>query len=482
MHIYYINLNRMNEVTGTCHYIEVELKSGKSIKFLVDCGEYQNSSKSFAELYEINGRPHSIPYSELEFVIATHSHNDHIGGFPKLFNYGFDGEMIGTSLTNENGALILRDGLKIHLKELEAVNNKKKNNKFKYQPLITPRTVENTIDRMRGYSYNQEIKMNDNITVTFMSNGHVGGSSMVFIKIEDEGQVRTLLFSGDLSGYKEIPFTKKCNFKKGLKVNYLWTESTYGDRLIPKTDKEKELYKHIKETCVDLNSSLLIPTFSVGRSLSVLYYLKKIFDKYKELEDISIIACSPMLVKSVHLGLAPRNKEFYDDKWDCNEILNWNRVEYIDNYEKLMERINDKKTIFISSSGMLQGGMSQGIADNFIPQKNKKIIMIGYQADGTLGRQLMDGAQKFITTIDSEGKKKKLSVKCKISYIDGMSSHADYIEMIDVYKDFEKKKINKIILTHGQDESKQNLFKELKSKFEYSDICMPKYGEKIKLC
>lgn len=409
---------------------------------------------------------------------------DHTCGLNKIWNYGFDGDIISTSLSSDYTAINLRDECKIHNKEIEKYNSKKKNSKFKYLPLTTERLTEMSIERIKGYLYNEEIVINENVSITFLPNGHIGGSSFVFIKLTDGNQVRRLLFSGDQSGYKSIPFTKKCNFDKGLKVNYLFTESTNGDKHTIKNDIIKSFYNEIKDTCISKRKSILIPCFSMGRSLTVLYYLKQIFDKHEEFKEISVVAGSPMLVKSVRTGLATRNKSFYDDEWNTDDLASWGKVEYIEQYDKLMDKLTeDKPTIYAFSAGMLgEGGFSSGIAEKFINKKHYKMLIVGYQTVGCLGRDLLDGVAKSFTVIDQDGNKKKLTVRCDVSEIKGLSSHASQDEMIEVYNNFDKKKIHKIIVTHGETDVKEIFGEELKKNFEYSEVIIPKYNQEIRLC
>lgn len=484
MKIDYRNLNSENEVTGTCHYLEVKFNDNpqNNVNFIVDFGIVQDSTKTFSQLYEINSRKHNIDYSNVNFAVLTHSHVDHVGRVSRLLGYGFCGSIITTSLSSAYTNLIMENECSLHNKEIIKYNNPKKNKKFKYTPLVTERMVSLTKDEIRGYSYYQDITINDNIKLCLIPNGHIGGSSFVLITLKDGFNIRKLFFTGDTSCFREIPFTKKPIIEKDLNINYIFTESTYGDRKFTECDIEHEMEKYIVNTCKIKNKSILIPTFSVGRSLSVLYYLKKIFDKNKNFENVSIVACSPMLCKAVRIGLNPEYKDYYDEKWNQSELSEWDKVEYIEHFQDLVNRMADKKpTIYVASSGMLgEGGYSSYIMQRFLPKKDYRIILVGYQSVGSIGNQLMNGIQKTVT-IEEDGRTIKLPVKASISKIDGFSSHADYKQLIELFKMFKENKINKIIVTHGQCDSKDNFSKELKREFNTSTIIVPEYNKLINI-
>lgn len=485
MNIYYRNLGASKQVTGSCHLLEIKnIEGEKDIKIIIDMGQVQDGSMSFNQLYKWNGRRFPIDFSEIDYVVLSHSHFDHCSLLPRLPALGYNGTIITTQLSAELSEINLLDACKIHLKEIEKENNikKKKTNKYKepYIPLFTQASTQWAIDNMRGYSYNQEIILNSKVSLKLIPSGHIGGASMVLITIKD-GYEKNILFTGDTSCERDIPFTMKANIEN-MKIDYIITENTYGDRLIPKCNPVDEFAKYIKETCIEKQSKLLAPVFSISRSTNVLHYLKLAYEKYPELNEIPIYLCSPMAVKSHRVLGKDSSFEYYDDKWyEYKDLWNWSKITYVDSFKRMKEIMSRKeKAIYCASQGMLEAGFSQYIASQLLPKKNNRIVICGYQGVSTMGRNLLDGVQKSITIIDIDGNKSKVPIRADISMIDGLSSHADYKSLIDMFKTTKWTKIKKIIVVHGNEETCYIFANKLKNNFN-ADVCVPNYGDIIKL-
>lgn len=486
MNIYYRNLGASKQVTGSCHLLEIKnIEGEKDIKIMVDMGQVQDGSLSFNQLYNINGRRFPVDFSELDYIVLTHAHYDHCSLLPRLPALGYEGSIITTQLSAELSEINLLDSCKIHLKEIEKQNNVKKNKSGKYKepyiPLFTQASTEWVIDNMRGYSYNQDIILNSKVSMKLIPSGHIGGAGMVLVTIKDMYDYKNVLFTGDTSCERDIPFTMKASINN-LKIDYIITENTYGDRLIPKSNPIDEFARHIKETCIEKQGRILAPVFSISRSTNVLLYLKLAYEKYPELNNIPIYLCSPMAVKSHRVLGKSSSFEYYDDKWDdYKDLWNWSKITYVDSFKRMKEiMLRNEKAIYCASQGMLEAGFSQYIASQLLPKKNNKIIICGYQGVNTTGRNLLEGIQKTITITDIDGKKSKVPIRADISMIDGMSSHADYESLISMFMSTKWTKIKKIIVVHGNEETCNIFADKLKKNFN-AEVYVPNYGDTIKL-
>lgn len=487
MNIYYRNLGASKQVTGSCHLVEIKnIEGEKDLKVMVDYGQVQDGTMSFDQLHKWNGRKIAVDFEDLDYVVATHSHFDHISLMGRLQPLGYNGHIITTQLGAEIAEINLNDACKIHLKEIEKQNNVKKNKKSgkhkePYYPLFNQATTQWAIDNMRGYSYNQEIILSDSVTIKLIPAGHIGGASMVLITIKEDNKDINILFTGDTSCDRDIPFTRKTNISN-MKIDYIITESTYGDRIIPNVNPIEEIAKHIKETCVEKQGKILFPVFSIARSTNMLHYLKQTYEKYSEFGNIPIYLCSPMACKAHRVLGKDSSFEYYDDKWDgYKDLWNWHHITYVDNFKKMKEIMERKeKAIYCSSQGMLESGFAQYIASQLLPKKNNKIVMCGYTGVGTLSRNLLEGFQKSITITDIEGNKSSVPIRANIGVIDGLSSHADYKSLITMFKSTKWTKIKKFIVVHGNEETCYAFADKLKNNFN-AEVYVPNYGDTIKI-
>lgn len=389
-----------------------------------------------------------------------------------------------TELSAKIAKIILEDTVHLHMKEVEKYN---KNIKDKHKQMITyvtPKSTGDILNRIRSYSYNQEIILAEGITCKFLSAGHLSGASSILIEVrEGEYKVERILFSGDTSGIKPIPFTKSLDIKE-MKINHIISEATYNDRLISKNNCEKELEEYIKETCLEKKGKIVMPVFAVGRSSNMIYYLRRVYENNPQFEKIKIFLCSPMAVKSHKLLCDEENFEFYDEKWheEIKLISKWVQVEYIDDFKYLQAKLANKEPcIYLASAGMVKA-YSEYIIGKLINHKNNRIIFCGYQADGTKGFTLVNGIQKSMTVEDNEGKRKSVPIRATISSIDGLSGHADYRDLCNLWSSVEKKKLKNILLNHGNPEGMVFFKNELEKVLPNVNVKITKYNEIVRLC
>lgn len=464
-------LGANEEVTGSCTLVQVD-----GLNILVDYGLFQDSSKPIEEVYKINKRELPIHISEIDHVLITHIHADHSSKIGMLAAHGFTGSVLCTALTAELMDISLRDSAHIMDRECEQINKRRKVNKL--TPLYTVRHVDMIMGSIRGYDYNQEVKLSDRVAVTFLPAGHVCGSAMIYLEYQESEHIKKrVLFSGDTSGKREKPFTMPANLEK-LKIDLIISESTYGGRLHSKENPIDKLEKCVRETVYQNGKTILIPIFSIARSTEVLYLLKKIFDNNPEFEDIPIFLASPMACQSHRILGKSDSFNFYDKKWELEkDLFEWDRVSYIEDFKTVQSKLaNGHRKIILASSGMVTGGYSTYLASIFLPNKGSKLLFCGYQGIGTLGRKILDKEQK---TINIGGKPVKL--KADIDFLEGMSSHGDFEELIDLYSDIEKKKLKKIVINHGELEQSKEFAKRLKREFPTVEIIIPKYKQIVKV-
>ena len=277
------------------------------------------------------------------------------------------------------------------------------------------------------------------------------------------------MFTGDTSGNKELPFTMLPNFKD-LKVDYLFTESTYGNKTHKNENVIEKFKEVIQKTCIENKGQLMLPIFSVGRSSTVLAQLYEVYSKYPEFKDIPIYLASPMSCQAHRLYGMNDSFNFYnksDEKY--RDIFEWDKVTYIEKYDKVEEKLFNKEPKIIAvSAGMISGGYSVSVACSLLPDNKNTIMFVGYQGLGTNGRNIIESQYGQVINIDN----KNVQRKCNVEFV-SMSSHADYKQIIEMIKTMRHTKIKTIFLNHGESEVisefKQHLEKEFKCEIIISD-------------
>lgn len=382
----------------------------------------------------------------------------------------YTGHIYCTAPTLEISRLILTDSAHIQKKECEKYNLTQKGKKSPIYPIYGQRHVEMTLEHMRGYDYDKPIVLNEYITIYLKPTGHLLGACSVYIEIRHEDEVKTLLFSGDTSANKDVTFTKKPDFD-GLKVSNLFIEGTYGNKVHQDSNNDEKIANIIRETCIKNKGQLVIPVFSVGRSTQI---LAKLFDLYKEngeFNDIPIYLASPMSCNAHAIYMNPDSFNFYNESdYKYKEMQKWDRIEFIDSYAKVEDRLFNKKPCIIAvSAGMISGGYSVSVASSVLPNNKNTIMFIGYQGLGTLGRTILESEEGEEINIDS----KKVKRKCNLEFV-GMSSHADYKQMILMIKTMRHTKMDRIFLNHGEKSVLHEFKTELENEFNCEIIVSEK--------
>ncbi|MCB2297220.1 MBL fold metallo-hydrolase RNA specificity domain-containing protein [Clostridium tagluense] len=451
-------------VTGSCHMLKIGNKT-----ILLDCGLYQGRDGDEGKNQNFEFNP-----AEIDLMILSHAHIDHSGRIPLLYKNGFKGEILCTKATNELCLVMLPDSA--HIQEMESAweNKKLKRKGLKAtQPLYSSKDADECLKLFKGYPYNEEIKPFDGLTIVFRDAGHLLGSAIIELQVEEKGiSPVKLVYTGDL-GNVNIPLINDPTFIED--ADYVIMETTYGDK-VHKNFKDvlKQLASIVKET-FDRGGNVIIPSFAVGRTQEVIYALNNYFDK-EMLKNLSVYVDSPLAEKATRIF--ENNRENFDseakemEKYDDN-ILGFEGLSYTHSAEESM-KLNEvqKGMVIISTSGMCDAGRIKHHLKHGLWIRKNSIVFVGYQAEGTLGRKILDG-NKMVKIFGED-----ISVAATIYNLQGLSGHADRNGLIN-WVEHMKIKPKGIFLVHG-DSDAQKSFKELLDSKEYKSVIV-KSGEKYKL-
>ncbi|MCO6461312.1 MAG: MBL fold metallo-hydrolase [Saprospiraceae bacterium] len=459
------------EVTGSCHVIELD----NGFTFMMDCGLYQghdDDMKKFNETWIRNP-------ADIDCVVLSHAHIDHIGRLPKLVKDGFAGSIFCTPATRSLASILLADSAMIQEREAEYSNRKLQKKGIKYhsrvlEPLYVQEDVPPVLAQMASYGYDRWFKIHEDVEVKYTDAGHILGSAAINLRIKENGKTTTIAFTGDI-GRPERPILRDPQPMDPAEI--LISESTYGDRLHGKAPQDKEgLEKIIYHTCVEKKGKLIIPAFSVGRTQEIVYMMDRMATEGR-LPRIKVYVDSPLAVNATSIYMA--HSECYDD-----EVLKYLRVDenpfgfngltYIKNVED-SKRLNDsdEPCVIISASGMANAGRIQHHLINNCDKSSTTILIVGYCALGTPGRLIRDG-QKYITL---HGQTKPINAEVEI--MDSFSAHGDRNEMTAFLQN-QKNSTRKIFLVHGDPDAMTSFKAHLEGE-GFKNIVMPELGETVKL-
>ncbi|MBN3520204.1 MBL fold metallo-hydrolase [Algoriphagus lutimaris] len=449
-------------VTGSKYLIDLG-----EFEFLVDCGLYQGNR----ELRDRNWDKFPMPPMEMEAIVLTHAHLDHIGYLPKLVKQGFSGPIYCTEATAELAKILLLDSGKLQEEEAEYARKKGYSKHDNPQPLYTQEDAEAVFPKLVPQEFERPFSIHPDVTVTYYHAGHILGASIVKIVVKGKEQEKKLVFSGDLGRYHDPILYPPSRIPK---ADILWIESTYGDRVSPPVKPEDELGRAIRDT-FDRGGLVIIPAFAVGRTQMVMYYLFQLMEKGK-IPKAPIFLDSPMAINATKLYLDFKNDHQLSAvlEEDGNHPFDHSQLHYFQKQEQ-SRSLNEYRgnAIIISASGMATGGRVLHHLFHHLPEEKNGVIFVGYQAEGTRGRRLLDGEPE----IRIYGR--EVPVKAKIYQIDGLSAHADQNELMDWAEGFiEKPKIAFII--HGEEKSASTLGQKLHDELGWQTI-LPQYLESFLL-
>ncbi|MBI5404247.1 MAG: MBL fold metallo-hydrolase [Ignavibacteriae bacterium] len=456
-------------VTGSQHLLEI---NGK--KILLDCGMSQGKRE---ESFQIN-RHFLFDPAELHCVILSHAHIDHAGNLPTLYAKGFTGRIYCTSATRDLCSIMLQDSAYIQEKDTEFVNKRRaKRHEPLFNPLYTIEDARGVLECFEAFPYNKKIfidGLDNKVEVTFIEAGHILGSSQVLLDIEENGKKFILGFTGDLGRY-HLPILKDPDFLGN--VDILLSESTYGGRTHHNAEMiESELEATVKEA-IEAGGKIIVPSFSVGRTQELVYALTEL-ETAGKIPKFPIFVDSPLTVNATDVfKLHPEcfDKETSDYLASGVNVFGLDNVEYIKDVND-SKKLNEFKgtCMIISASGMCEAGrILHHLANNISNNKNV-IMIIGFMAENTLGRRIVEAKDTPGTKVKIFGEEHK--VKAKIRVLNAFSGHADQNELIAYLNKFDKNILKKLFLVHGELEGQKILEGELR-KSGFKNIFIPKRGE-----
>ena len=440
-------------VTGSKTLVE-----SNGIRILIDCGQFQG----IKPLRELNWEPLPILPNTIDFVLLTHGHLDHCGWLPRLVNQGFEGKIYCTSPTAAIAKLILLDSAKIHEEEAERANKEHYSKHEKAEPLYNVIQAEKVFPLFRVLKTNEEVLLDPEISAVFRNAGHIIGACSIELKLEG----KTLVFSGDIGRDDDVLMYPPIKPKE---ADYVFLESTYGNRIHPDEDVKLLLETYINNT-YQINGTVIIPSFAVERAQTIMYLLWQLKIENK-IPDISYIIDTPMGISVLDIFMNNRNwhKLSESDFIEMCQMFTLNS-----DYKETITSIFDKQPkVVIAASGMITGGRVLSYLERYIGLPETTVIIVGYQAEGTRGRKLLEGA----TEIKIYGK--YYPVLAKILEIEGLSAHGDQNDLLNWLSDL-KKKPEKVFLVHGENQPADELRIKINEKYGF-DCAVPLMGQEIEL-
>ncbi|QHI71860.1 MBL fold metallo-hydrolase RNA specificity domain-containing protein [Aminipila terrae] len=454
-------------VTGTCHLIKTEKH-----KILLDCGQFQGGKAMEAMNYE----PFPFDPTEIDYVILSHAHIDHCGRIPLLVKRGFKGEIYCTDATADLVEVMLKDSGYIHEKEAEWKNRKaERAGKAFVEPLYTYNEAVDSLKYIKPVLYDQLVELNDEMKVVFNDAGHILGSAIVELWVEDNDNVSKIVFSGDL-GVADRPILRNPTIIK--KADYVIMESTYGNRLHPENSISiDEMIKIVLKT-IQRGGTVVIPSFAVGRTQELIYQFNRFYqdnsEYKKQLENLMIYVDSPMATTATEVFR--RNAQVFDEETKEYILKGDNPLDFKNlkftrsTADSIFLNMDKHPKVIISASGMCEAGRIRHHLKHNLWNPKSSIIFVGYQAEGTLGRMIVDGV-KDVTLFGED-----IHINAEIYNLQGFSGHADRDGLLSWLGGFSEKP-SEIFLVHGESESKHALAQSIKDQFGYEAVVVEGISE-----
>jgi metallo-beta-lactamase family protein len=451
-------------VTGSCHILRVENKT-----ILLDCGLIQGRR----EEVEKNRKPFPFAANEIDAVVLSHGHIDHSGRIPLLVKQGYQGPIYTQNATADLLDILLQDSAYLQERDAQYENKWRKRKK---KPLIEPLySVNDAVDALNnviGLGYGEKKEILPGVQIRYQDAGHILGSACVEIWARENGNEKKIVFSGDLGQYDTPILNDPAVISK---ADHVIVESTYGNRRHRGRQATIEEIGQVIRAAAHNKGNLLIPAFSIGRSQEILYYLGKYYDEW-ELDRWEVFLDSPMAIKASKVYWD--YPHLYDEeatklRKKVNEMPHLRNLRLTQSPQESMA-INRIKSgaIIISASGMCTGGRIVHHLKHNISHSGSHIMIVGYQAYGTLGRKLVDGH----STVKIHGDEYR--VKANIHTVGGLSAHADIDDLMTWVNNFKNRP--EIHVVHGEDESKQHFSEKLTSELGLKAY-VPKPGDLLKL-
>jgi len=458
------------EVTGSCYLIESDAAC-----FLVDCGMFQGGGDAYAK----NLRALSFDVRQLDFVLLTHAHIDHSGLLPRLSMLGYRGPIYTTPATIDLLQVLLLDSAHIQEKESEWIlrhrHRKAAPARGVPTPLYTVTQAETSLKQLRAVSYGERFSPHPDVHFCLRDAGHILGSAIIELWLEDGGRTRKLVFSGDL-GQPNRPVLH--NPALINEADILFVESTYGNRLHKKLDATlDEIVEAFHYTLHKKRGNVIVPAFAVGRTQEMLYVLVDLV-RHGRLAPLTVYVDSPMASKATEITL--RHQSLLSG--ETRELISWQqrnpdklRVQFVADVEESM-RLNDLRqgAVILSASGMCDAGRIKYHLQNNLSRPESSVLITGFQAAGTLGRRLVDGAR--LVRIFGQ----QIPVRADIFTIGGLSAHADQAALLGWLGAFRTPPKHTFVM-HGEAETAAVFAAAVRERFRWPNVGLPTYRETVVL-
>ncbi|HVN26522.1 MAG TPA: MBL fold metallo-hydrolase [Candidatus Paceibacterota bacterium] len=438
------------EATGANYILEAG-----GTKIMVDCGLHQGSHYAERENFD----PFPYPVEQVDAVFITHSHLDHIGRLPSLVKAGFKGTIYSTGATRDFAELMLLDSEHLLSKEAEREHR---------EPLYGDQDIEHVMSRWRGLDYHERVSVGE-FAVDLFDAGHILGSAIV--RVQAEG--KTVVFSGDL-GNSPAPIIKPTETLDA--ADYCIIESTYGDRVHKNVDQRREMLERAVDDTVKAGGVLMIPTFAMERTQELLYHLHQLFEE-KRIPRVPVFIDSPLAIKLT--AVYKKHENYFNQETrhiaaSGDDILNFPGLRLTLTTEQSKE-INDvpPPKIIIAGSGMSNGGRILHHEQRYLSDPKSEIIFVGYQAQGSLGRTLLEGAHEVKIFGET------IPVRCRKVNIPGYSAHADQPRLLS-WVGHMKTTLKKVFVVQGEPQSSATLAAKITEEFNVAAEA-PKTGESVEL-
>jgi len=456
-----------HNVTGSQYLLEAN-----NTRLLIDCGLYQERKLKYR-----NWEPFAIPPSSLDAVLLTHAHVDHCGLLPKLVREGFKGRIYCTTATSEITKIILLDSAQLQEEDAEFKRRRHKREKrkgpFPEISLYTTDDARSSFPLFTPVDYEETVLLGDGIKATFYDAGHVLGSSMIKITVSQQGESRTILFSGDVGRWDRPILQDPSVFSE---IDYIIVESTYGDRIHQEPPDIGESLTEIINSTFKAGGNIIVPSFALQRSQEILYHINELLLEDK-IPHIMIFLDSPMATNITEVF--KRHSELFDK--EMLQRIRQNKSPFEFPGLKIVQTADESKALnyisgtimIIAGSGMCTGGRVKHHLVTNITRPESTILFVGYQAIGTLGRQILDGA-KQVRILG-----KRYPVRARIAQINGFSAHADRDELLQWISSLSGAP-RRVFVVHGEPRAVKQFGQFLREKTGW-EILTPEYETKTYL-
>ena len=436
-------------VTGSCHCLEI---NGK--KILVDCGLQQGRD-------ELDNRYLAFAPGNIDILLVTHAHIDHTGRIPLLVKNGFHGRILTTRLTADLMKIMLLDSAHIQESDAEYENRKgERAGREHVDPLYTEQDALDVFKYVTTCEYKEKVDLCEGVSAVFTDAGHLLGSASITLELEENGVHKTIVFSGDI-GNVDQPIIRDPQLLK--KADYVVMESTYGDRNHTEVWSYTDELAEIIDETLGKGGNVVIPSFAVGRTQELLYFIREIKDQklVKSTPNFPVYIDSPLAKAAttvfcgdLHGYLDEQALELVKDGTHMFTFPNLNLVESSE--ESKMLNMDTTPKVIISASGMCDAGRIRHHLKHNLWRANSAVVFVGFQSPGTLGRRLLDGVEK-VKLLGEE-----IAVKAKIVNFQGLSSHADHDHLVEWIKAFDPKPAH-VFVVHGDEDVAPVFAEELNS-------------------